>query len=256
MKKRMTYLILAIFVALITVGCPPADISSPPEGEPPNPQTLGQVVISGNIFDSSKLLTQTQIGDLLKTKIDYIKIWFGEDTSVPPSQTNSYPDPFVVEIDSAGNYYSQLSIIPAHYSIYTEAYDSGDKRLFVDQLLLVVLSGQTTDLNILFGLVDLYLFEFQISDFPGNWGNTGDAVIVTGDGSNYFISYVKSGVALNFSAWLPINFDGFTSYMDLTDLDGVTYSTDLNFDIFDAVDGLFPIPFAGGVVDINIGFEY
>ncbi|PIS06037.1 MAG: hypothetical protein COT80_04710 [Candidatus Buchananbacteria bacterium CG10_big_fil_rev_8_21_14_0_10_33_19] len=260
MKPRTSYLILAIIMASINMGCPPTDqYSGPSADEPPIPSTTGKVVVSGNIYDyqSAKLShTQTQIGDMFRDNIDYISIWFGEDSSVPPAQTNAYADPFVIDVDAAGNYFGELSIVPANYSVWIEAYDVHDKRLFFDSVIVVVTAGSTTNLNIMFELVDSYFFEFQIDNMPGDWSASGDATIVTDTGDQYFMAYTKVGTALHFAGWLPIGFDGHHATIQLVDLIGTPYSTYLNFDIFDAIAGLVLIPYSGGIVNVNIGFNY
>lgn len=245
-------------MALIFVGCPPTDTGNGPSGgEPPIPSSTGKVVVSGNIYEAAKLNhTQTEIGDLLRDHISEISISFGEDPNVLPEETNSYTEPFIINIEADGSYYSELSIVPASYSVWIEAYDSLNKRLFFDSLTVLVAAGQTTDLNIMFELVQAYFFEFQIDGMPGDWLASGDTVITTDSGDLYFVNYTKIGTSLGFSGWLPIGFDGHTAYIEMTDLSGTPYLTYLNFDIFDAISGLVLIPYTGGIVNVNIGFNY
>lgn len=260
--KRIACVIVCLTLVATFTGCPSADLLGPLNGgQFPNPQNLGSVVIEGNLYsndgyNTGPFKTQTEIGDLFKSKIDHINVSFGEDVSVPPEDTNSYADLFVITVDANGNYYAELSIIPAHYSVWVEAFHINRTPLFYDEVLVEVVTGMVTDLDILLKLRETFLFEFAIDDLPGEYNSAGDALIVTDSGANYYVGYQTVGDILHFSSWLPLNFDGFTATMEIVDQTGVSYITALDFDIFNAIDGEFTIAYGGGVVNVNIGFEY
>jgi hypothetical protein len=260
MKKKTTcYTVIALISVLTLAGCLPTDLNGPSVGGQPSNPNIGTVVIEGNLYDNSQLkLTPTyqEIGDLFKSKIDHINVWFGEDPNAPGGDTNSYPNPFVITVDVGGDYYAELSIVPAYYSIYVEAYHTNGTVLFWDEVDIQVLAGDTTNLDILLSMRDTFEFKFIINSLPGNYGASGSAIITTGDSSQYFVGYEKVGDILHFSSWLPLDFDGYTSTIEIIDSDSVPYITALNFDIFDAIDGEFVISYGGGVVSVDIGFEY
>ena len=200
--------------------------------------------------------TWTEIGDTLKSKIDHIKIYFSEDPNYP-SNTFAYEDPFTITVDAQGNYYGEFSIIPAHYIVWAYAYQENGNVLFDDSVYLNVWPGQTTPLNIMFAFLDSYLYKFRINGLPGDYPPTGSVVITNSLNSQYVADYLKDANGnLIFSSWLPLDFDGETANMEIVDLNGISYSTDLNFDITHAVEGLIIVSYTGGIVTVDIGFEY
>jgi hypothetical protein len=263
MKKTVCVLCGCVIVAALTLtGCPLTDPISGPSQDGPNSGSSslkGRIIISGDLSTEEKLLTDTEMGDALKNKIEVFYISLSGVTHV-------YEDPFEILVNEDRTFEGELSVEPDSYNIWVEARDDsshpdvndgGGRTLFYDSIeSFQVVSGETVTLDILMKFRSVYYFEFQLSNLPGEYPESGETVIVTDIEESYFTSYVNVEGVLHFGSWLPLNFDGSTSTMEVTNILGDTYVITPSFNLLDAMSGPIPLEYLGGAININIGFEY
>lgn len=165
-----------------------------------------------------------------------------------------------------GLYSGSFLLEQGDYDVYIVAYDKCGNQLFYDNSSIRVIAYETATLEVVFGLTSYYNFQFTVSDLPGDYGDYGEARVVS-NGETFYASYYRYWVDesqsfLVFSAYLPISFTGYLdrSAVVVRDLSGQEQASVVVFDIFDTVPCYFLelpylLPNWLGEVEVDIDFE-
>ena len=255
--------VLVAFLLLCTfTGCPVSGTLSTDNGGGVIELELGKVIVSGQLYDPAAKASIGDYGDLLKRQITSLNFFFYLQGDDQLNQSQS----FFVPVEN-GSYYAEIMIRPGTYDIWVEAIDAYGNVLFSDNLKFEVNGGENL-IEVVFIMTESYRYRFFVGELPGAYDEYGQAVITTNDGSTYYAWFSPQNpggqdpVTMIFTAWLPLDFDSLLNQavLAIQDINGKSYATQLDFDLFDAVYGIMYVPYVYpswmGDVYVDISFEY
>jgi|GEM_PF-4022356 len=260
--------------AAAAVAMPNSTDGNPYLGGADIPDGMGAVTVSGSFYDVAKSLEKSvnrnNVVDLFKKRATAMEFnFYPVEPTTTPAKGGENGLYFRIPIKN-GSFFGKFTLKAGEYNVGVTVIDTNYNGLFWSSASVSVVAGQGTVMAVELQLYDRFNYRFKVIGLGGEYPAYGQATIVTDDGQTYsaffYEEYGKGkslAIDIVFSAYLPVDFDGYDNGAVLTmmDNDGLPHVTELNFCIFDAVYGVFGVEYVYpedvGEVDVNISFvEY